>query len=76
MGVSNSPYGEDEVMSTRSYVYYCNCSGLIVANKQGKVIDEYASINDTLTMTVSCVQATSTIKFFKNERMIYEMKVS
>jgi hypothetical protein len=62
-----------DVMNVRNYVYYNNCSGLIVINKEGKIIDEYASMNDTLTLCVSILQANRILKFYKNDRLLYEM---
>lgn len=78
MGVSNVPYGTvEEVMRNkdRQYIYFSNCSGLVVVGNEGKFIDQYATLNDTLTLAINIVQNNATLRIFKNDQQIYQIAV-
>lgn len=78
LGVSSVPYGAaEEVMRNkdRHYIYFSNCSGLVVVGSEGKFIDQYATLNDTLTLVISIVQNNATLRIFKNDQQIYQIAV-
>jgi hypothetical protein len=58
--------------NNRSYIYYNNCSGAIVVDRNGKITDYFSTADDWITISLIIVGENRTIRFYKNEELIYE----
>lgn len=71
-GISNQIINEAIQSNSRHFLYYNNCSGLIVIDKLGKFIDKYCTKNETITMKISITSNEKVISFFINDKQVYK----